>query len=153
MLNRIRDLLLKTGPGPAVPDPGQRLKLAAAALMVRAASLDGEFGDAERDTIRRLLRERFTLSVDDTAALIAEADAMQEDSTQILPFTRALKDALDEAERVRIVEMLWDVVLADGVLHDYEANLMRRIAGLLYVSDQESGAARQRAQARTVRSG
>ena len=49
--------------------------------------------------------------------------------------------------------MLWDVVLADGVLHDYEANLMRRIAGLLYVSDQQSGAARQRVKTRTVRSG
>lgn len=152
MLDRIRDLLLRTGPGPDVPDPGQRLKLAAAALMVRAASLDGDFGAAERDTIRRLLRERFTLSADDTAALIAEADAMQEDSTQILPFTRALKDALDEAERIRLVEMLWEVVLADGVLHDYEANLMRRLAGLLYVSDQQSGAARLRVQTRTVRS-
>lgn len=152
MLNRIRDLLLRTGAGPDVPDPGQRLKLAAAALMVRAASLDGDFGDAERDTVRRLLRERFTLSADDTAALIAEADAAQEDSQQILPFTRALKDALDESERVRIMEMLWEVVLADGAVHDYESNLMRRLSGLLYVSDQDSGAARQRVQTRSVRS-
>jgi len=45
---------------------------------------------------------------------------------------------------VMLVEMLWDVVYADGELHDYEANLMRRVAGLLHVSDQESGAARKR---------
>lgn len=152
MFNRIRDLLLKTGPGPDVADPGATLKLAAAALMVRAAALDGAFGEAERATIRRLLRDRFTLSADDAAALIAEADALQADSTQILPFTRALKDALDPQERLRILEMLWEVVLADGAVHDYEANLMRRIAGLLYVSDQDSGAARRRVQTRAVRS-
>lgn len=60
--------------------------------------------------------------------------------------TRDIKNSLDHPERVELMEMLWQVAYADGVLHDYEANLMRRLAGLLYVSDQESGEARKRAQ-------
>ena len=59
-------------------------------------------------------------------------------------FISPLMKNFDHQKRVMLVEMLWDVVYADGVLHDYEANLMRRVAGLLHVSDQESGAARKR---------
>jgi uncharacterized tellurite resistance protein B-like protein len=56
-------------------------------------------------------------------------------------------------ERIDLMEMLWEVVYADGELHHYEANLMRRLAGLLHVSDRDVGAARKRAQARLESSG
>lgn len=59
-----------------------------------------------------------------------------------------IKDRFDEKERIRLVEMLWEVVYADGQAHDYEANLLRRIAGLIYVADRDSGAARKRVLAR-----
>ena len=60
----------------------------------------------------------------------------------------AVKDGFDQEERIRLIEMLWEVAYADGELHDYEASLMRRITGLLYISDRDSGEARQRVLAR-----
>ena len=62
----------------------------------------------------------------------------------MLQFTRVIKDVYPLEERTQVIEMLWEVVYADGVLHDYEANLMRRVGGLLYVSDRDQGAARKR---------
>jgi uncharacterized tellurite resistance protein B-like protein len=56
-----------------------------------------------------------------------------------------IKDSFDQEERVELMEMLWEVVYADGALHHLEANLMRRIAGLIFVPDRESGEARKRA--------
>ena len=63
-------------------------------------------------------------------------------------FTRVIKDRYSPEERVELVEMAWEVVYADGELHDYEANLLRRLGGLLYVSDKERGDARKRVLAR-----
>jgi uncharacterized tellurite resistance protein B-like protein len=69
-------------------------------------------------------------------------------ASQLYGFTRVVKDNFDHDERVELMEMLWEVVYADGALHDLEASLMRRIAGLIYVPDRESGAARKRAMSR-----
>jgi uncharacterized tellurite resistance protein B-like protein len=62
--------------------------------------------------------------------------------------TRAIVDRFDEAERVGMIEMLWEVVYADGRVDDYEANLLRRVGGLIYVSDRDRGEARKRVEAR-----
>ena len=63
-------------------------------------------------------------------------------------WAQAIKRAYSEEERVGVIEKMWEVVYADGVLDDYEANLLRRVAGLIYVPDRESGQARQRVIAR-----
>jgi uncharacterized tellurite resistance protein B-like protein len=60
-------------------------------------------------------------------------------------FTRTVKDAFEHEDRVEFMQMLWEVAYADGVLHDHEANLMRRVTGLMHVTDRESGEARKRA--------
>jgi len=77
--------------------------------------------------------------------LMASAISIVDDSVELHGFTSALVKQLGHEERVELVEMLWEVVYADGELHPFEANLLRRVAGLLYVTDQESGAARARA--------
>jgi uncharacterized tellurite resistance protein B-like protein len=120
------------------------LRLAAAALMVEAAKLDGAFDDAERTRIAALLEQRFAMEAQDIAALIAAADEETDLAGGMYGFTRTVRDNFDHAERVAMIEMLWDVAYADGVVHDFEANLLRRVAGLLYVTDRESGAARKR---------
>ena len=66
-------------------------------------------------------------------------------------FTRAVNDGFAPEDRIQVIEMLWEVVYADGELHDYEASLLRRITGLLYVSDRDSGEARKRVLARLGR--
>lgn len=120
------------------------LKLAAAALLVEAARMDDDFGDEEYAVIERLLRERFSLSVEDAGTLLGAAEKVSADSVELFGFTSKIKDAFDEEERIQMVEMLWEVVCADGRVDDHEANLLRRVAGLLYVSDRDSGEARKR---------
>ncbi len=119
-------------------------QLAAAVLMVEAAKMDGEFDDAEAETILRLIRERFSLSEDEAQGLLADAKTASEETNQLLRFTRAIKDGFPLEERVDVIEMLWEVAYADGELHPFEANLVRRVTGLLYVPDQDSGRARKR---------
>ena len=149
MLDRLRRLLSGRSPEarPAARSFEER-QLAAAALMVEAATMDRGFAAAERSRIGDLIRERFALAADEAADLLAEAERAAAASVQWHGFTTAIKDGFDHAERVELVEMLWEVAYADGELHDYEASLLRRIAGLLYVSDRESGEARKRVRAR-----
>ena len=123
-------------------------QVAAAALMVEAARLDGSFSDVERDRIRTLLVRHFQLSPWAAAELLSRAERTATESVAWQGFTRAIKGALPPEERVGILELLWEVVYADGTLHDYEASLLRRVAGLLYVSDRESGEARLRVMER-----
>ena len=122
--------------------------VAAAALMVEAGSLDGAFDESERRAISDIVKNRFDLSPDEAAALIRRAEAAHDRTNNLLGFTRNLKERFNERERIDIIEMLWEVVFADGEVDDYEANLMRRIGGLIYVSDRDNGAARKRAMQR-----
>jgi uncharacterized tellurite resistance protein B-like protein len=123
-------------------------QIAAAALMVEAARLDGSFTDVERDRIRKLLVQHFQLNPWAAGELLARAERTATESVAWQGFTQAIKDALPPEERVGILEMLWEVAYADGKLHDYEASLLRRVAGLLYVSDRDSGEARLRVMER-----
>lgn len=124
------------------------LRLAAAALMVEAAKLDGAFDESERARIAALLEQHFGMDTDDIAALIAAADEETDLAGGLYGFTKTVRDRFEHAERVSMIEMLWEVAYADGALHDFEANMLRRVAGLLYVTDQESGAARKRVLSR-----
>lgn len=147
MIDRLKALVLGNG-GAQRPHRRDDLPLAATALLVEAALTDGHMDADERRTIADLVGRRFELSADDARALVEAAEETVAATEQILPFTRVVKDRFEAAERVEMMEMLWEVVYADGRLHDYEANLVRRIAGLIYVPDQDSGAARKRALAR-----
>ncbi|MDF1730452.1 MAG: TerB family tellurite resistance protein [Minwuia sp.] len=124
------------------------LQLAAAILLIEAAHLDGEFDTTEQKTVRRVLAEKFALTTDETTSLIEVAEKRQQNAVEISTFTRAIKEGYPSERRVEVIEMLWEVVLADGELHAYEANLLRRIGGLIYVSDRENGEARQRVAGR-----
>ncbi len=152
MLNRIKTWMASGFSGsPSGTDDEDALPrhhIAAAALMVEAAHLDDAYGAGERETIRRVLIERFALEEEEADSLLAAAEAKQSESVQLYGFTRDIKDALSPEERVQVIEMLWEVAYADGELHDYEAHLVRRVAGLIYVNDRDRGEARKRVLAR-----
>ena len=150
MSSWIRDLFRRSDAAAAtdVPPPQDDLKLAAAALMMEAARLDDTVDDAERDRIAELIQWRFGLTEADAAALIRQAETVTDGPAHWHGLTAVLRDRLNEEERIQIVEMLWDVVYADGHLHHLEASLLRRATSLLNVSDKQSGAARQRAMRR-----
>lgn len=120
------------------------LQVATAALMVEAARLDGQFEADEQSRITALLEGRFALAPEDVSELIEAATTAAEDAVELYGFVHKINGSFDHEERIKLVEMLWDVAYADGELHPFEANLLRRVAGLLYVTDQESGAARKR---------
>ncbi|KZD09081.1 tellurite resistance TerB family protein [Oceanibaculum pacificum] len=132
----------------AASRPGNTLHLAAAGLLVEAATADDSYGATERATIATLCRERFGLSAAEAEELVAEAEEQAKDTNELYGFTRTVREQMPPEERVQIIEMLWELVYADGTLHDYEANLLRRICGLIYVPDRDSGAARKRAMAK-----
>jgi uncharacterized tellurite resistance protein B-like protein len=120
------------------------LQVAVAALMVHAASMDDVFDQAERAAIERLLSKRFALDADAARALLAAAELASEQSSQLYAFTRLAVERMNEAERIGLIEMLWEVGYADGVLDADEDALIRRVAGLIYVSDRDRGDARKR---------
>jgi uncharacterized tellurite resistance protein B-like protein len=140
--------ILRGGPAGPVPEPGHRQHLAAAALLVEAARVDGRFEAEERREIQRLLEERFHLDPVVALDLLEEAESAAERSTDWQGFTRVLNDAFDQDGRIAILEMLWEVIDADGRVDTLEASLMRRLGALMYVSDRDNGEARQRARAR-----
>ena len=148
MLAKLKKLLTgdaKAEKGQASQDP---LHLAAAALLVEAARMDDDFSADERSKISDLLAQRFELGKREVEGLIADAEAHAEDAVEIYSLTREIKNSFSEEERVELIGMLWEVAYMDGVLHDFEAALMRRLAGLLYVSDKATGTARKAARKR-----
>lgn len=145
MLDRIRAFLKGDEPEAKGGHDADELQLAVAGLLVEAARQDGDFGDDERRTIDALLQSRLSLTADEATGLVELAETHVEDKADFWSFAQVVKNRFDHDERVQMMEMLWEVAYADGVLHDYEASLMRRLAGLVYVSDAESGQARKRA--------
>jgi uncharacterized tellurite resistance protein B-like protein len=124
------------------------LHLAAGALLIEAASLDGHFDAQERATIGRILKDRFSLTAAEVEELMAAAEEKVRESTQLFEFTRVIGRHFSAEERIELIEMLCEVVYADGTLHDYEASLLRRVGELVYVSDRDRGDARKRAMRR-----
>ncbi len=147
MLNRVARWFSSAEKDAADSTEFDEVQLGAAALLVEAAALDGDFSGQERAIIASALVRQFGLTDEEAQSLLAKAVKVQDDAIEISRFTRAVK-SLPEARRIEILEMLWEVVLADGELHAYEANLLRRVGGLIYISDKENGAARQRASDR-----
>ena len=119
-------------------------RVATAALLVHAAAVDGAMSDAERGKLQSLLKQRFEL--DDAAAneLVGEGAAADDRAVDLYHFTHLLNASLDDNDHLRMVEMMWMIAYADGVLSEYEDNLIWRVADLLGVSSTERIALRHR---------
>jgi uncharacterized tellurite resistance protein B-like protein len=120
------------------------LEVAVGALLVEAARRDDVFDAEEQAAIMRLLAERFDLPDAEAQRLLDVAETASASSGQLFGFTNKVVKELDEEDRVHIIEMLWEVAYADGSLDPHEDAMIRRVAGLVYVSDFERGAARRR---------
>jgi uncharacterized tellurite resistance protein B-like protein len=129
-------------------DGEERLRLAVAVLLVTAAQADDQFEATERSTIGRLLGGRFNLSREDVERLIRSAQQRAEQSPGVYRFVKDVVEHSSPKERVLLIEMLWDIAYADRNLSPDEDALIRRIAGLVHVSDFERGEAHRRAAKR-----
>ena len=149
MFEKIRTALSKglttTGNVPMSPEAKQ---LAAAALLVEAANRDREFTDAERESIKKIITEHFTLNADEAADLLKLAEERQKVGMGEYIFTKAIEEGFTAEERGQVVEMLWEVALSDGNLHRMETVMIETLAKEVGVSASESASAKERAAAR-----
>ena len=145
VIERIRKLLSAPESVSARADD---LQIAVAVLLVEAARMDDTFDQYERGTIETLLEHRFQLSHDETQELLKLAEETAERSHQLHPFTRLTVERMEPKARIGLIEMLWEVAYADGKLDPDVDVLLRRVAGLIYISDEDRIAARQRVLSR-----
>jgi uncharacterized tellurite resistance protein B-like protein len=135
--------LLRTLSAPEQRAPTD-LRLAVAVLLIEAAYRDDVFQPEERDVIFRLLQHKFALTEDETSALLRAAEETCRNSVQLHPWTSAVLDQMTEGDRIHLVEMMWEVAYADGVLDPEEDALIRRMVNLIHITDRDRMLARRR---------
>ena len=108
-----------------------------AALLIHVAKIDENYEDKEKEIIKKTLIELGAPS-SNIDTLISDASVIEKNSNQILDFTKEVKNA-PESDKIRIIESLWKIIYSDGNADMYEANLMRRLAGLLYIDAKTMG--------------
>ncbi len=121
-----------------------KLQLAEAALMYHVIAVDGVIRDEEKTRMAELLSQQFDLSEEETKKLADDAKIAEHEAIDLYKFTSVLKRALNEEERIKIIEHLWEMVFADGVLHELEDNVVWRISELLAVESRNRVLLKQR---------
>jgi uncharacterized tellurite resistance protein B-like protein len=146
MLEEIKRLFaeLSGGGKPESHFDADDYRVAAAALLVHVATLEGDLTGASRDKLRALLRSQFSLDDSLTDELIDTAVAADREAVDFYHFTHLLMRSLNEEGRLRVVEMLWEMVFVDGGVSEFEDNVMWRVADLLAISPHDRIALRQR---------
>ena len=114
-------------------------------LLLEACQIDGETGQVELDYIKKLLVNKFGFNEKDANENISKALEDSEQRIEIFSQIKVILNEMNHEERIEVIQMMWGVILADGVIDDFEANLMRRMNGLLYVSGVESATAKENA--------
>ena len=109
-----------------------------AALLIHAAKIDDNYTDAEKEIIKKALISLNAITPNEAEELLKKAEKIEQESNQIVAFTREIKKNSMEF-RLKIIEILWKIVYSDGSSDSYESNLIRRVCGLLYIPDKESG--------------
>jgi len=108
------------------------------ALLVHAAKIDNNYTEAEKEIIKKAIVSLDSTSSTEVEKILKKAEEKEQESNQIVEFTKEIKKHAIEF-RLKIIEILWKIVYSDGTNDIYESNLIRRVCGLLYISDKESG--------------
>jgi len=115
------------------------VQIAISTLMIQTAVYDGTFDEQEKSKILELIKKYFNFNEDQKLTLFKIAMKVNDDSNDIQQFTSVLNHNLSEEEKLNIIEMLWKIIISDGHIDDYENALIRKISGLLYISDRDVG--------------
>ena len=118
-------------------------------LLLEACQIDGETDEVEIEYINKLLINKFHFTESESKENINLAISNSEERVEIFSQIKIILNEMDHKERIDVIEMMWGVILSDGVVDDFEANLMRRMNGLLYISGIESAEAKERAMNQT----
>ncbi len=146
-LGQVLDNLVSRDDTKAETEGVDDTRLAAAALLVHASTIDGYVEEAETERLQSVLKDRYELSYDQMHELVVAAERSERDAVDIYTFTSKLKKALSEEGRLQIIEMMWEIAFADGEIHGYEENLIWRTAELLGISSRERIRARKKVEA------
>tara|TARA_Y100001935_G_C17248518_1_gene479690 strand:+ start:321 stop:770 length:450 start_codon:yes stop_codon:yes gene_type:complete len=114
-------------------------------LMIEAAYTDGQIDEIESNKIKSTLINIFDEDPKDVDLVLERAIKNKNNSKSLHYYTSFINKNFTEEKKLLLIETLWEIVLSDGKIHDYESSLIRRLAGLLYISDVNSGNARKRA--------
>ena len=114
-------------------------------LMIEAAYTDGQISDDELDKIKLSLINIFEEDQNDVNVALNEAINNKDNTKSLYHYTSYINKNFSDDKKLLLIEALWEIVLSDGKIHDYESNLIRRLSGLLYISDIKSGNARKKA--------
>ena len=109
-----------------------------ASLLIHAAKIDENYTDAEKKIILKTIIDLKKISSDEAEKLLKLAEQKEEESNQIVEFTREIKKYPMEF-RLKVIEIIWIIVYSDDTSDNYESNLIRRICGLLYITDKDNG--------------
>ncbi len=131
----------------ATMDLEHALRVATAVLLVEVTRADFSVELSERQKLRQLLEQQFELSVEELDALLEQAEADADRLVSIQHITRLINQHYDHAMKLRVIQMMWHMVYADGEKDHYEEHLIRQVADLLYISHSEFIQARHRAEA------
>jgi len=130
-------------------DLDHALRVATAVLLVEVMRADFKVEESERQRLRELIERQFQLTESELDALLEQAETDADQLVSIQHVTRLLNENYDQAMKLRVVEMMWQVIFADGEKDHYEEHLIRQIADLLYVSHVDFIQARHKAEAGT----
>ena len=133
-------------PSAVQPYSEHQLQLATAALLVEMTRVDQNVQTEELESICLAVQSAFHLTSAEAQALLDLAHAEADQMTSYFPITRLVKDGFDYDEKVKLIEMMWQVALSDKKLDKYEEHLIRKIANLIYVKREDIIAAKHRAQ-------
>ena len=116
-----------------------------AALLIHAAKIDESYTEIEKKIIKKAIIYLNEISPDEAEKMLELAEKKEKESNQIIEFTRQAKKYSMEF-RLKIIEIIWKIVYSDGANDNYESNLIRRICGLLYISDKDNGIIKMKVQ-------
>lgn len=114
------------------------------ALLIEASQIDGTIDNLESEKIVDMISKYFEIKIEKTKEYYNNALLIQKDNVSFHNFTSKIHKNYDYEKKLDIIEMLWEVVLVDKIVHDFESNLMRRIAGLLHIKDLDNGRIRKK---------
>ncbi len=117
-----------------------------ACVLVEAALVDNNFGNEEKSIIIKILQRHYKLeNIEDVNDTLDKAIKSYKESSDLITYTKKIKQNWPIEKRIEVIEMLWKVCLVDGVLEPYEDMLIRRVSGLIYVDDKDRNIAKKNA--------
>ena len=120
-------------------------------ILLETAAIDGKIDNNELSKIKKSLIYFFEINEEKSSYIVNKCLEKANEPNSLHYFTSKINKEFEHEKKIKLLEILWEIILADGKIHDFESNLIRRLSGLLYVSDVDSGNAKKRASSKSIK--